>query len=128
LGRVLIEMGMLKEPDLVAALARQVGLEYIDLAEYQVDPNAVSLLPEQVARRYRALPIGFENSHIVVAMSDPANVFALDGRHPAGLPWLGSPKKQDVRDALSEGTRSMAGGKTSERVRQTDQTEGSGGS
>jgi type IV pilus assembly protein PilB len=78
LGRVLIEMGMLKEPDLVAALARQVGLEYIDLAEYQVDPNAVSLLPEQVARRYRALPIGFENSHIVVAMSDPANVFAMD--------------------------------------------------
>jgi type IV pilus assembly protein PilB len=78
LGRVLIEMGMLKEPDLVAALARQVGLEYIDLAEYQVDPNAVALLPEQVARRYRALPIGFENSHVVVAMSDPANVFAMD--------------------------------------------------
>jgi type IV pilus assembly protein PilB len=78
LGRVLIEMGMLKEPDLVAALARQVGLEFIDLAEYQVDPNAVALLPEQVARRYRALPIGFENSHVVVAMSDPANVFAMD--------------------------------------------------
>jgi type IV pilus assembly protein PilB len=78
LGRVLIEMGMLKEPDLVAALARQVGLEYIDLSEYQVDPSAVSLLPEQVARRYRALPIGFENSHVVVAMSDPANVFAMD--------------------------------------------------
>jgi type IV pilus assembly protein PilB len=78
LGRVLIEMGMIKEPDLVAALARQVGLDFIDLDEYQIDPNAVSMLPEQVARRYRALPIGFENSHLLVAMSDPANVFALD--------------------------------------------------
>ena len=78
LGRVLIEMGMLNEPDLVAALARQVGLEYIDLSDFQIDPTAVSLLPEQVARRYRALPIGFENSHLVVAMSDPANVFAMD--------------------------------------------------
>ena len=78
LGRVLIEMGMIKEPDLVAALARQVGLDFIDLHEHQIDPNAVSMLPEQVARRYRALPIGFENSHLLVAMSDPANVFALD--------------------------------------------------
>jgi type IV pilus assembly protein PilB len=78
LGRVLIEMGMVKEPDLVAALARQVGLDFIDLGDFQIDPNAVSLLPEPVARRYRALPIGFENSHLVVAMSDPANVFAMD--------------------------------------------------
>jgi type IV pilus assembly protein PilB len=78
LGRVLIEMGMVKEPDLVAALARQVGLDFIDLADFQIDPNAVSLLPEPVARRYRALPIAFENSHLVVAMSDPANVFAMD--------------------------------------------------
>jgi type IV pilus assembly protein PilB len=78
LGRVLIEMGMVNEPDLVAALARQVGLDFIDLGDFQIDPNAVSLLPEPVARRYRALPIAFENSHLVVAMSDPANVFAMD--------------------------------------------------
>jgi type IV pilus assembly protein PilB len=78
LGRVLIEMGMIKEPDLVAALARQLGLGFVDLADHSIDPAAVSLLPEPVARRYRALPIGFEDSQLVVAMSDPANVFALD--------------------------------------------------
>ena len=78
LGRVLIDLGMVKETDLVAALARQVGLDYIDLGEHQIDPSAASLVSEQVARRYRAMPIGFEDSRLVVAMSDPSNVFALD--------------------------------------------------
>jgi type IV pilus assembly protein PilB len=78
LGRVLIDLGLIKEPDLVAALARQIGLEFVDLGEHQIDPSAASLISEQVARRYRALPIGFEDGSLIVAMSDPANVFALD--------------------------------------------------
>src|SRR5919106_1705718 len=78
LGRVLVDMGLVKEADLVSALARQVGLEFVDLTEHHIDPAAASLLPEQVSRRYRALPIGFDGTRLIVAMSDPANVFALD--------------------------------------------------
>jgi type IV pilus assembly protein PilB len=78
LGRVLIDLGLVKEPDLVAVLARQIGLEFVDLGERQIDPQAAGLISEQVAKRYRALPIGFEDERLVVAMSDPANVFALD--------------------------------------------------
>src|ERR671919_543371 len=78
LGRVLVDMGLVKEADLVSALARQVGLEFVDLTEAQIDAAAASLLPEQVSRRYRALPIGFDGTRLIVAMSDPANVFALD--------------------------------------------------
>jgi type IV pilus assembly protein PilB len=78
LGRVLVDMGLVKEADLVSALARQVGLEFVDLSEHQIDPAAASLLPEQVSRRYRALPIGFDGTRLIVAMSDPANVFAMD--------------------------------------------------
>ncbi|MGH2661707.1 MAG: GspE/PulE family protein [Actinomycetota bacterium] len=78
LGRVLIDLGLIKEPELVAALASQIGLEFVDLSDRQIDPQAASLISDQVARRYRALPIGFENDRLIVAMSDPANVFALD--------------------------------------------------
>ena len=78
LGRVLIDLGLIREPDLVSALARKIGLNFVDLTEFHIDPSAASLIPEQVARRYRALPIGYEDSMLVVAMSDPANVFALD--------------------------------------------------
>jgi type IV pilus assembly protein PilB len=78
LGRVLIDMGLIKESDLVRALAEQVGLEFVDLSEYQVEPWAPALLPEATARRYRALPIGERDGKLLVAMSDPANVYALD--------------------------------------------------
>ena len=78
LGRVLIDLGLIREPDLVSALARKIGLNFVDLSDFQIDPSAASLIPEQVARRYRAVPIGYEDSMLVVAMSDPANVFALD--------------------------------------------------
>ena len=78
LGRTLIDMGMIKEGDLVRALAEQVGLEFVDLSEYPVDPTATTLLPEALARRYRAIPIGERDGKLLVAMSDPANVYALD--------------------------------------------------
>jgi len=78
LGRVLIDLGMIKESDLVRALAEQVGLEFVDLSEFPVDATATVLLPESLARRYRALPIGERDGRLLVAMSDPANVYALD--------------------------------------------------
>jgi type IV pilus assembly protein PilB len=78
LGRILIDLQLIKETDLVRALAHQIGLEFVDLSEYPVDPSATVLIPEPVARRYRALPIGERDGRLLVAMSDPANVYALD--------------------------------------------------
>jgi type IV pilus assembly protein PilB len=43
-----------------------------------VDAAAASLISDALAKRYSALPIGYEDSKLIVAMSDPANVFALD--------------------------------------------------
>ncbi len=78
LGRILIGMGLVKEADLVAALAKQIGYRFVDLSEYTVDPTTAALVSEQVARRYRAMPIGMEDGKLLVAMADPANLFALD--------------------------------------------------
>ena len=78
LGRVLIDLGYIRERDLVRALAEQVGLEFVDLTEYRVDAAATALLPEALCRRYRALPISEDDGKLLVAMSDPANVYALD--------------------------------------------------
>ncbi|HUG87654.1 MAG TPA: ATPase, T2SS/T4P/T4SS family [Actinomycetota bacterium] len=78
LGRVLLDLNLVDETKLVEALARQIGLEFVDLGDQQVDGSAVALVPEQVARRHRAIPISFEDSTLVVAMSDPSNVIALD--------------------------------------------------
>jgi type IV pilus assembly protein PilB len=78
LGRVLIDLGYIRERDLVRALAEQVGLEFVDMTEYRIDAAATGLLPEALCRRYRALPIGEQDGKLLVAMSDPANVYAID--------------------------------------------------
>jgi type IV pilus assembly protein PilB len=78
LGRVLVEKGVLSESQLVAALAQQIGLPFVDLSDFPVDGAAVASVPESVCRRYNALPIGYDDGKLLVAMSDPANVFAID--------------------------------------------------
>jgi len=78
LGRVLVENQVISEAQLVAALAFQIGLPFVDLAERAVDGAAVTLIPAAVCRRHLVLPIGFEGGRLVLAMADPANVFALD--------------------------------------------------
>jgi type IV pilus assembly protein PilB len=78
LGRVLVDKGVLTESQLVAALAQQIGMRFVDLADLQVDVGALAAVPQAVCRRYNALPIGYEDGKLLVAMSDPANVFAID--------------------------------------------------
>ncbi len=78
LGRVLVERGALTESQLVAALAAQIGLRFVDLGEHAVDADALAGVPEALCRRHVALPIGYEDGTLLVAMSDPANVVALD--------------------------------------------------
>ena len=78
LGRILIDLNLIREVDLVRALAEQIGMEFVDLGDFPVDPSATALIPETVARRYRALPIADREGTLLVAMSDPANVYALD--------------------------------------------------
>ncbi len=86
LGRVLVEIGMLTESQLVKALARQVGMEFVELADYPVDRAAVAMLPGALCRRYTVLPLGFQDGAMVLAMANPGNVLALDdARAVSGL-------------------------------------------
>ena len=79
LGRVLVDEGLIEEAALVQVLARQIGLEYVDLSDVQIDPAAAALVPDYLADRYSAVPIGFDDEgKLMVAMADPANVLAID--------------------------------------------------
>ncbi|MFO7779425.1 MAG: ATPase, T2SS/T4P/T4SS family [Nitriliruptoraceae bacterium] len=78
LGRVLVNQRIVTEKDLVAALATQIGMGFVDLAEADVDPRATTMVSEKIMRRHHLLPIGFEDGKLVVAMSDPSNVVAMD--------------------------------------------------
>ncbi len=78
LGRVLIELGYVSEAGLVAILAEQLGLEFIDLSETPLDASAVGLVPQTTARRHSCIPVRIEDEKLILAMADPANVVAVD--------------------------------------------------
>ncbi len=79
LGRILVERGVITEHALVAALAKRLGMDFADLSQQMVDPSVVTMIPEALARRHRAVPIGVsDDGDLVVAMSDPSNIVALD--------------------------------------------------
>jgi type IV pilus assembly protein PilB len=78
LGEILGELGLVSEEDLIRAMAHELGLEFVDLNEFEIDPIAVALIPETMARRHRVLAIAFRDGLPVVGMANPSDVFALD--------------------------------------------------
>ncbi|HUF33603.1 MAG TPA: ATPase, T2SS/T4P/T4SS family [Acidimicrobiales bacterium] len=78
IGRILIEGKIVTESQLVEAIAAGIGMEFVDLAEYPIDPVAVAAIPEALARRYQAMPIAWDEKVLIVAMADPSNVLAVD--------------------------------------------------
>jgi type IV pilus assembly protein PilB len=78
LARYLFSRKIATEDDLVWAMAQEVGLEFVDLNEINIDRAAVALIPQSTAEHHMVLPIGFENGVPVVAMANPTDVFAMD--------------------------------------------------
>jgi len=78
LGRVFIECGFVREEQLSQALANQLGISYIDLKHYNVNPDIVRKLPEAQARRFRALVLEDRKTSYLVATPDPTDMFAYD--------------------------------------------------
>jgi type IV pilus assembly protein PilB len=78
LGEVLADQEVASEEEIAQAVADQLGLDYVDLSAYEIDANAATLLATDIARRYQVIPIAFQDDELVVAMSDPANIFAVD--------------------------------------------------
>ena len=75
---ILQQAGKLTD-ELIARLhAEASGLLYVDVLDYQVDPNVLELVPEPVARKHTLLPLYRIGNSLTVAMHDPLNFFAVD--------------------------------------------------
>jgi type IV pilus assembly protein PilB len=78
-GLVLVEQGVLRHDQLARVVAERFGLDYVDLAIYDLDMGAVALLNPDAAKRYQAVPIGFtDDGTMLLAMADPTNVLTID--------------------------------------------------
>ncbi len=77
--QLLLEQGAISGEQLSRAVAERYGLDHVDLTIYQVDVTAAALFPVAMARRYKAVPVGYVDSKtLLVAAVDPANVLAAD--------------------------------------------------
>jgi type IV pilus assembly protein PilB len=110
LTQILMEDDLVTESDLVATLAAHLKLEYVDLSEYPVDAAAARLVTDSLARRYLALPIGWIEGRLIVAMADPSNVFAIDDiRTVTGADLrIAVATKNSIVEALSKYHRVMS--------------------
>lgn len=78
LAAVLDELGFVSEAKVAQTIAEEMGLAFIDIGTYDIDPNVAAMLNSDIMRRYVVLPIKLEGDELVVAMADPANIFAID--------------------------------------------------
>ena len=96
LGRVLTDLGIVEEQQLNDALARHLQIPFVDLRQLTLDQATVRLLPEALARRFRALVLQQDKNGLTIGMADPTDLFVYDE--------LVSRLKQPLRIALVKET------------------------
>ncbi len=78
LGAALTKLGFMQEKDLIGFLSKQYKVPAINLAEYEIDPEVIKLVPQDVGEKHMLVPLNRAGSSIIVAMADPSNIFAID--------------------------------------------------
>ena len=78
LGRTLVQLGYCTEDDIARVVSLQNDVPYVSLETFKIDDAASSLITPEIARRYKALPIGFNNGKLLVAMRYPKDIIAID--------------------------------------------------
>lgn len=78
LGKLLIKMGILSEADIQQALAHKLGIPFVDLQHFQLDPEIIERVPEDLARKHRVLPLHAHGDRLIVAIPNPLDWQALE--------------------------------------------------
>jgi len=78
LGNTLAKLGYVSEEQLVSLLAKQYGVPAVNLDEVSIPDEIVNMIPKEVARRHGIIPIDQQGSSLIVAVSDPSNIYAMD--------------------------------------------------
>ncbi|MGH2272066.1 GspE/PulE family protein [Anaerohalosphaeraceae bacterium U12dextr] len=78
LGEMLIQMGLANEDQVFEALAKQFGMDYVDLDKVEVPENAKQLIPEELIKKHRILPLSKDNGTLKLIIKDPLDLDLLD--------------------------------------------------
>lgn len=102
LGELLIEEKILTEEQILGVLEYQLGIPYIDLNKYYIDPKIPKIIHESLAKKHNAIPIALSRGKLTVAMSDPLDIMAVDDmRISTGMEiGVAITSKSDIKKAI----------------------------
>jgi type IV pilus assembly protein PilB len=78
LEKALEKLGYINEEEIASSRADILGVPYMDLTDYLIDPEAIALVPETIAKRYRAVPLFKIGDTLTLAMANPQDILAID--------------------------------------------------
>ncbi|MFA4992484.1 MAG: ATPase, T2SS/T4P/T4SS family [Candidatus Omnitrophota bacterium] len=78
LEKALEKLGFITEEDIAEARANASGFLYMDLEDYVIDAELTKLIPENIANKYKAVPLFKIMDTLTVGMVDPSDIQALD--------------------------------------------------
>lgn len=78
LGAILISQKLLTEEELTSFLSMQYGVPNVNLSDYEIEPEVIKIIPPEVAQKYQLLPVNRAGATLIIAVSDPSNLFSIE--------------------------------------------------
>ncbi len=78
IGQIIVMLGYAKEEEIAQALTIPSGFQYLNLESYEISPDVIKLIPENVAKQYNLIAIDRIGSLLTISMSNPLNVQAVE--------------------------------------------------
>ncbi len=86
IGQILIEQGLVSECEIQQGLSKKLGIPFVDVSQFQLDAEALKLVPEDLVKKYTFLPLYSYDQKLVIAMVNPMDWETLDAvRFHTGL-------------------------------------------
>ncbi len=78
IGDLLVSMGLITERDRVRCLGEHWGVPYADLTDYQIEQETLRSVTQELARRFKVVPLERHKDKLTLAMKNPLDIFAID--------------------------------------------------
>jgi type IV pilus assembly protein PilB len=78
LAKILVELGMVGEREVLEAKAQELGIPFVDLDRISIDSSAINVVPERLVKNYSCVPVRKEGTNLWLAMMNTNNIEAQD--------------------------------------------------
>lgn len=78
IGSIMINQKFITEEQLTSFLSKQYGVPSVNLSDYEIDLAVIKIIPPEVVQKYQLLPVTRSGATLIVAVSDPSNLLAIE--------------------------------------------------